>query len=225
MAFLFNRSNRPKAPQDLVRSVRESISRLDVPSEKKRAIEEITKCLNAMKNILIGDGGTIAPNFYLLQNVNYPFRSRSNSRTSSLVITRDIYIRSSSNPLLEFISIWVWGEEGFHIDFQYSIAETSRGDAVPYRWIFSAKGRDITCSHKGVSLRCSQISHINARSYENHEVALNCGTVLREAFKHEQLAKIVLYSPVFWSFFDYVETGVFDVAGDAFSTFKVEFFR
>jgi calcium binding protein 39 len=52
-------------------------------------------------------------------------------------------------------------------------------------------------------------------------VALNCGTVLREAFKHEQLAKIVLYSPVFWAFFDYVETGVFDVAGDAFSTFKV----
>jgi len=49
---------------------------------------------------------------------------------------------------------------------------------------------------------------------------LNCGTVLREAFKHEQLAKVVLYSPVFWSFFDYVETGVFDVAGDAFSTFK-----
>jgi len=61
MAFLFNRSNRPKTPQDLVRSVRESISRLDVPSEKKRAIEEITKCLNAMKNILIGDGGANSP--------------------------------------------------------------------------------------------------------------------------------------------------------------------
>ena len=58
MAFLFNRSNRPKTPQDLVRSVRESVTRLDVPSEKKRAIEEITKCLNSMKNILIGDGGT-----------------------------------------------------------------------------------------------------------------------------------------------------------------------
>lgn len=52
-------------------------------------------------------------------------------------------------------------------------------------------------------------------------MALNCGTCLREAFKHEQLAKIVLYSPAFWGFFDYVETGVFDVAGDAFSTFKV----
>ena len=52
-------------------------------------------------------------------------------------------------------------------------------------------------------------------------MALNCGTVLREAFKHEQLAKGVLYSPVFLSFFDYIETGVFDVAGDAFSTFKV----
>jgi calcium binding protein 39 len=61
MSFLFNRSNRPKTPQDLVRTVRESISRLDVPSEKKRAIEEITKCLNAMKTILIGDGGTMLP--------------------------------------------------------------------------------------------------------------------------------------------------------------------
>ena len=60
MAFLFNRSNRPKTPQDLVRSVRESISRLDVPTEKKRAIEEITKCLNLMKNILIGDGGNFS---------------------------------------------------------------------------------------------------------------------------------------------------------------------
>ena len=58
MAFLFNRSNRSKTPQELVRSVRESISRLDVPSEKKRAAEEITKYLNSMKTILIGDGGT-----------------------------------------------------------------------------------------------------------------------------------------------------------------------
>lgn len=66
-----------------------------------------------------------------------------------------------------------------------------------------------------------EILLVLTKGYENHEVALNCGTVLREAFKHEQLAKIVLYSPVFWSFFDYVETGVFDVAGDAFSTFKV----
>ena len=66
-------------------------------------------------------------------------------------------------------------------------------------------------------------SRLIKRRYENHEVALNCGTVLREAFKHEQLAKVVFYSPVFWSFFDYVETGVFDVAGDAFSTFKVGF--
>ena len=67
MAFLFNRSNRPKTPQDLVRSVRESISRLDVPSEKKRAIEEITKCLNAMKNILIGDGGIPPSQFIYLK--------------------------------------------------------------------------------------------------------------------------------------------------------------
>jgi Mo25-like len=87
MAFLFNRSNRPKTPQDLVRSVRESISRLDVPTEKKRAIEEITKCLNAMKNILIGDGGRIFFDVGIDKG-----RSGSCSRASIVTITRDLYV-------------------------------------------------------------------------------------------------------------------------------------
>ena len=84
MAFLFNRSNRPKTPQELVRTVRESIARLDVPSEKKRAVEEITKCLNSMKSILIGDGG--------YQIIVIDCRNRSDSRAGGSVVTRDLYL-------------------------------------------------------------------------------------------------------------------------------------
>ena len=58
-------------------------------------------------------------------------------------------------------------------------------------------------------------------SYEHQEVALNCGTMLRECARYEALAKIILYSDDFYKFFEYVEVSTFDIASDAFSTFKV----
>jgi calcium binding protein 39 len=57
--------------------------------------------------------------------------------------------------------------------------------------------------------------------YEHKEIANNCGTVLRESFKHEALARVVLEDDRFWNFFDYVQGGSFDIASDAFSTFRV----
>jgi len=58
------------------------------------------------------------------------------------------------------------------------------------------------------------------KSYEVPDIALTCGGILRECVKHEPLAKIVLYSDRFWDFYKYVEVANFDVASDAFATFK-----
>ena len=49
---------------------------------------------------------------------------------------------------------------------------------------------------------------------------MNCGTMLRECVRFEALAKIVLHSPNFFDFFKYVEVSTFDIASDAFATFK-----
>lgn len=57
--------------------------------------------------------------------------------------------------------------------------------------------------------------------YEHQEIALNCGTMLRECARYEALAKIMLHSEEFFNFFQYVEVSTFDIASDAFSTFKV----
>lgn len=57
--------------------------------------------------------------------------------------------------------------------------------------------------------------------YENPEVALNCGMMLRECVRHEALCKIILYSDEFYNFFGFVEVSTFDIASDAFATFKV----
>ena len=44
--------------------------------------------------------------------------------------------------------------------------------------------------------------------------------ILRESVRHEILAKIILDSDTFWDFFGFVELSTFDVASDAFATFK-----
>lgn len=56
--------------------------------------------------------------------------------------------------------------------------------------------------------------------YDDKEIALNCGNMLRECIKLPSHAKYVLESPSFELFFKYVELPSFDVSSDAFSTFK-----
>ncbi|XP_043214233.1 protein Mo25-like [Amphibalanus amphitrite] len=58
------------------------------------------------------------------------------------------------------------------------------------------------------------------KGYEHQEVALHCGSMMRECARYEPLAKIMLYSEEFYNFFTYVEVSTFDIASDAFSTFK-----
>lgn len=61
-------------------------------------------------------------------------------------------------------------------------------------------------------------------SYETPEVALNCGMMLRECLRHEPLARTVLFSEDFYCFFHYVELSTFDIASDAFASFKASYF-
>lgn len=58
--------------------------------------------------------------------------------------------------------------------------------------------------------------------YDDSEVALNCGIMLRECMKYETLARIVLFDDRFYKCFEYVEMSTFDIASDAFTTFKVK---
>uniref|UniRef100_A0A3B3D8H4 Calcium binding protein 39-like n=1 Tax=Oryzias melastigma TaxID=30732 RepID=A0A3B3D8H4_ORYME len=69
------------------------------------------------------------------------------------------------------------------------------------------------CSHQ-------EVLFILLKGYETPQIALNCGIMLRECIRHEPLAKIVLHSEHFHSFFNYVEMSTFDIASDAFATFK-----
>lgn len=56
--------------------------------------------------------------------------------------------------------------------------------------------------------------------YDDAEIALNSGAMLRECVRDESLARLLLGSDVFWMFFKLVEKNDFDVASDAFTSFK-----
>jgi len=56
--------------------------------------------------------------------------------------------------------------------------------------------------------------------YEQGEVALTCGPMLRHCIEYETLARHLLHSPSLFKFFLYVEIEEFDIASDAFATFK-----
>lgn len=47
--------------------------------------------------------------------------------------------------------------------------------------------------------------------------------MLRECIRVQELADIILKSPDFDKFFDYVQKSTFDIASDAFATFKVNY--
>lgn len=58
------------------------------------------------------------------------------------------------------------------------------------------------------------------RGYQHQEIALHCGTMLRECVKYEPLGKLLLQSEQFYDFFKYADDSTFDIASDAFATFR-----
>jgi calcium binding protein 39 len=45
--------------------------------------------------------------------------------------------------------------------------------------------------------------------------------MLRECCRYEELTKLIINSDQFYNFFNYVELSTFDIASDAFLTFRV----
>lgn len=57
--------------------------------------------------------------------------------------------------------------------------------------------------------------------YANPDSALNCGSMLRECIRYDDLAIQLLHSSYLWYFFDnYVHLRNFEVASDSFNTLR-----
>lgn len=207
---LFGKSQ--KSPADVVKALKESVNLLEKGDKKaEKAQEDVSKNLLLIKNMLYGT-------------------SDAEPQTDIIVaqLAQELY---NSNLLLLLI------QNLNRIDFEgkkdvaqvfNNILRRQIGTRSPTVEYICTKPEILFTLMSGlVSVQISQKNNtlimifIIVFRYDSQEIALNCGTMLRECARYEALAKIMLYSEDFYQFFTYVEVSTFDIASDAFSTFKV----
>jgi len=191
MAFLFK--SKSKTPQEVVKAIKDGIGKLDsfaAPGDK-RATEKITEEIS--KNLL--------------------------------AIKLVLYGDGDNDPNPEAVS--QLAGEIYNLDLLYVLATNIS------RFEFEAK-KDVaqifnSLLRRQIGSRSPTVEYICAREdipvtlvrgYENPDIALNCGMILRECLRHDELAKILLCHEIMYNFFNYVEMTTFDLASDAFATFK-----
>ncbi|PWA63303.1 mo25 family protein [Artemisia annua] len=69
----------------------------------------------------------------------------------------------------------------------------------------------------------SDLMDILVSGYEDHDMALHYGAMLRECIRHQSVARYVLESEHVKKFFKFIQLPNFDIAADAALTFKVEY--
>lgn len=100
-------------------------------------------------------------------------------------------------------------------DFKF---EARKDVAMIYNFILRQRNQEAV----EYILKNDQILHMLVKGYDDTDMALNCGSILREAIRSVELNMHILNNPsLFNLFFKYVELSTFDVASDAFSTFKL----
>jgi len=180
---------KPRTPPDLVRGLRDALPRLEAGppggETRRKANEDVSKNLQQIKAILLGDGDPLPELVAQLAGETY------------------------STDLLHHLLINL-----HRLEFE------SRKDVVQ---IFNnLLRRQIGSRFPTVEYLCTKPDILFAAfgGYENEEIALNTGMVLREMLRHEPLAKILLHSDQFYKFPHYIETTTFGISCDAYTNLK-----
>ncbi|KAF4839105.1 Conidiophore development protein hymA [Colletotrichum tropicale] len=216
MSFLFGRARTRPAAVDLPKQARDHVTKLEGPNGSVKA-EELARVLNQMKFILQGTQEADSSPEQIYQLV------------TGLI----------EEDLLYLLAVNLW-----RLPF-----ESRKDTQVIFSYVFrfrpptaSPKSDPLALSY--VVNNRPQVLLELCRGYEHKESATPAGSVLREVLKSEAAAAIILYDDneesgssnkginlidrdrrqsgdgVFWRFFDWIDKSSFEVAADAFTTFR-----
>ncbi|KAG3293090.1 calcium binding protein 39 like [Ictidomys tridecemlineatus] len=183
---LFSKSH--KNPAEIVKILKDNMAILEKQDKKTdKASEEVSKSLQAMKEILCGTSDKEPPTEAVAQ------------------LAQELYNSGLLVTLIADLQL---------IDFEGKKDVTQIFNNILRRQIGT---RSPTVEYISAH---PHILFMLLKGYEAPQIALRCGIMLRECIRHEPLAKIILFSNQFRDFFKYVELSTFDIASDAFATFK-----
>ncbi|KAH6604956.1 Mo25-like protein [Trichoderma cornu-damae] len=215
MSFLFGRG-RSRAAADLPRQARDHIMKLESPNGVSKA-EELARVLNQMKVVLQGTQETESSPEQIYQLV------------TALIDEDLLHLLATNLYRLPFES-----RKDTQVIFSYVFrfrpaAAAPKSDPIALSYV--------VCNRPQVLVEL-------CRAYDHKESATPAGSVLRELLKNEAAAAIILYDDgdepgssckglnaidrnrpqsgrgVFWRFFDWINKSSFEVAADAFTTFR-----
>ncbi|KAA0709359.1 Calcium-binding protein 39 MO25alpha [Triplophysa tibetana] len=191
MPFPFGKSQ--KSPADIVKSLKENVAYLE-----KLEASETKKCEKVAEEV--------SKNLASLKEVLSGTGDKEPQTEAVAQLAQELY---NTNLLISLIANLQ------RIDFEGKKDVVHLFSNIVRRQIGSRTPTvEYISSH-------SQILFMLLKGYEAPEVALNCGMMLRECLRHEPLARTILFSEEFHCFFRYVELSTFDIASDAFASFKV----
>lgn len=180
-----------KTPQELVKSLRDSLTYIGTLNRDDRKVQKASE--------------DVSKTLVQIKNMLYGTAEQEPQVEITAQLAQEIYNNKMVILLIENLS---------RIDFE------GKKDAAQ---IFNNLLR------RQFGTRFPTVDYISAHpeiiqalisGYENPDIAMVCGMMLRECIRHEDLARNILYSESFYKFFSYVEVSTFDIASDAFSTFK-----
>lgn len=183
--------SKTRTPGELVRSVREAIQRLDAAGTGPEGKRKASEDIS--KN--------------LSQMKLILCGDGENEVQPELVaqLSQEVY----ANDILQLLVLHIWR---FEFEARKDVSQVFNNllrRQIGTRWptveYLSSKEETIFAALKG---------------YENAEIALNTGMILREMIRHEALARTLLYSDKFYKFIDYIEQTTFGIACDAQANFK-----
>eukprot|EP01118_Nematostelium_gracile_P017854 TRINITY_DN7758_c0_g1_i1.p1 TRINITY_DN7758_c0_g1~~TRINITY_DN7758_c0_g1_i1.p1 ORF type:complete len:355 (+),score=91.86 TRINITY_DN7758_c0_g1_i1:123-1187(+) len=195
-------------PSEIVKNTKDSLVALEKSAGNPKAIEkaneDLSKALAAMKITLYGDA------------------EHEPNEDNVVALANDVYSCDLIPSLLSNLGKYDFESKKdvvsiFNNLLRRQVGSKSSDQNASRSGTFASSSRFPTVEY---ICRSPAILDILATGYENPDTALNSGAMLRECVRHESLTKTVVNSPNLWKYFKYVEVANFDIASDAFGTFK-----
>eukprot|EP00245_Coleochaete_scutata_P018210 TRINITY_DN9346_c0_g1_i2.p1 TRINITY_DN9346_c0_g1~~TRINITY_DN9346_c0_g1_i2.p1 ORF type:complete len:344 (-),score=76.82 TRINITY_DN9346_c0_g1_i2:525-1556(-) len=181
---------KPKTPADVVRTTRELLATLE-SSRDPRTLEKVLEELSrSLREMKIILYG---------DSENEPTPEASTQLTAEVFKDNFFRVLVTQIPRLEFEA---------RKDASQVVANLQR-QQVNNRYVAA-----------DYLERNQDLIDLLVNGYENQDIALIYGAMLRETIRHQSVAKYILNSPNLDTFFKFVEVPNFDVASDAMATFR-----
>ncbi|EPS69534.1 hypothetical protein M569_05231, partial [Genlisea aurea] len=192
MSFSFFKQSKTKTPQELAKALEDSLAALD--SKTVAEVKSLEKALEEVER-----------NVALIRFMLSGDGEIEPSPDLIAQLTVEVCSEDLISLLIHKLPILGW--------------ETRKNIVHCWCILLKQKVDSVFCVAKYVENHLELLDFLVV-CYDNKEIALTCGHMLRECIKMPTLAKYILESPSFELFFKFVELPNFDVASDAFTTFK-----